>query len=218
MKIAILMVLFWLGGAGVAFAQVSASDTARLSRMLRSTESESRREASSQIFGSGISDAGLNAQLAALIVESLPELDKKSAQIDEIAWHAKALGASGDKAYLPLLDQLSGSNIRKLARNAQEAKTILQDAAANGRPYLHYSKVRVITERQAEACEYIKQQTCETSRAAEKCMDSHKDNAVQAGANAIMLLLTSSQSSGLAALPFGGSTTMLANYYRCELQ
>lgn len=217
MKIAIFVVLLWVGTMGTAFAQSSASDAARLSRMLQSTSSEVRREASSQIFGSGISDAGINARLAELITEALPGLDKGSPRIDEIAWHAKALGASGDEAYLPLLEQLGGSSIRKLARNAQDAKKMLQEAVVQGRPYLHYSKVRVITEKQAEACEYIAQQSCETSRAADKCVDSHKDNAVQAGANAIMLLLTSSQSSGFAALPFGGSTMMLANYYRCNM-
>jgi len=176
-----------------------------------------RREASSQIFGSGLDNARLNEQLAGIIGDAIGGLDKNSPRIDEIAWHVKALAASGDAKYLPLLSDLSNSNIRKLARHATDAKEVMEAAIASGRPYLHYSKVRVITEKQSEACEFVVQQTCETSRAADKCVDSHKDNAASAGANAIMLLLTSSQSSGLAALPFGGSTTMLANYYKCSL-
>lgn len=81
-------------------------------------------------------------------------------------------------------------------------------------PELDYRQVVVITERQADSCQFINQRTCETSRSADKCVDSHRDHAAKSGANAVMLLMTNTASGGIPL--FGKNTTMLANYYVCQ--
>lgn len=90
----------------------------------------------------------------------------------------------------------------------------MMPAPKDGEPKLDYRQVVVITERQSEACEYVNQRTCKTSRTTEKCIDSHRDHAARGGANAVMLLMTNTGGFSL----FGKDTTMLANYYRCPVK
>lgn len=94
------------------------------------------------------------------------------------------------------------------------AHSQIMPAPKDGEPNLTWRQVVVITERQSEACEYVNQRTCKTSRTTEKCVDSHRDHAAKAGANAIMLLMTNTGGFSL----FGKDTTMLANYYKCPVK
>lgn len=92
----------------------------------------------------------------------------------------------------------------------------LVPAPQAGAKNLDYRQVVVITERQSEACEFVRQRTCETSRSADKCIDSHRDHAAKSGANAIMLMMTNTATGAFSV--FGKNTTMLANYYRCPVK
>lgn len=183
---------------------------------LQSNSIAERKRASQDIFGAGINSKSLYAEVAKRIEAVLPTVTKDSPKVDEVAWHAKALGTSGDMGYMPMLEELSRSDIRGIARHAKAAQETLREAAEAGTAYLDYTKVVVVTEKQAEGCRYVAQRSCETTRSADKCVDSHKNNAVEAGANAIMLLMTSSQSGALFSV-FGSDTTILANYYSCPI-
>ncbi|KGM55994.1 hypothetical protein N800_10230 [Lysobacter daejeonensis GH1-9] len=204
-----------VAASGTLYAQAMPSVDNLIARLQSQSVAE-RTRASQDIFGAGINSKALYAEVAKRIGEVLPTVTKDSPKVDELAWHAKAIGTSGDMAYMPLLEQLSRSDIRGIARHAKGAQETLREAAEAGTAYLDYTKVMVLTEKQAEGCRYVAQRSCETSRSADKCVDSHKDNAVEAGANAIMLLMTSSQSGALFSV-FGSDTTMLANYYACPI-
>lgn len=199
--------------APTTFAQPSVSTEALMSR-LASGSIEQRTAAAQDIFGSGLDDKAIYDRLATNIQTGLVGLTKASPQLEEMAWSAKALSSSGDMSYLPIIETLANSDISYLARHAKAAKKMLEETAARGKPFLAYSKVRVISDRQAEACQYVSQNTCTTSRSPEKCIESHQANAVDAGANSIVMLLSSSQSGGLS--PWGASTTMMASYYLCK--
>lgn len=209
------LVLLALASVGTAHAQAMPSVDNLIARVQSQSVAE-RTRASQDIYGAGINSKALYSAVAKQIEAVLPTVTKDSPKVDEVAWHAKALGTSGDVTYLPLLEKLSRSEIRGIARHAKGAIETLREAADAGTAYLDYTKVVVLTEKQAEGCRYIAQRSCETSRSADKCVDSHKDNAVEAGANAIMLLMTSSQSGALFSV-FGSDTTMLANYYSCPI-
>lgn len=188
------------------------SDT--LVTRLKSPSSEARTRAAEDIYGAGIESAAVYEQLAANLRTGMEGLTKSSPQLEEMAWSVKALGSSGDLQYMPLIDAAIASDIGYLARHARGAKETLQEAAATGKPYLTYTKVRLITERQAESCQYVSESSCQTARAPEKCIESHKAKAVEAGANSVMVLFSSSQSGGLTL--WGASTTMPASYYLCR--
>ena len=186
-------------------------------QQLQSDSIERRSLASQDIFGAGLDDKALYQQVAATLEAGLVGLTKDSERVDELAWHAKALGSSGDMAYMPLLERAGRSGIRHLVKHAGDAKEILIEAAAAGHPYMEWEKVTMLTEKQAEGCLLIKQQTCDTSRSADVCVEDHKTKAIEVGANAIMLLMTNSQSGALVSW-LGSNTTMVANYYDCKPQ
>jgi hypothetical protein len=96
-----------------------------------------RMEASRQIFGSGINDKGLNDLLASIIGSALPSLDKDSPRVEELAWHVKALSASGDETYMPVILLAAQSPVKKLARHAKDAKAILEKTVCGRSPLSH---------------------------------------------------------------------------------
>ena len=185
-----------------------------LLEQLRSQSIAERTAACRQIFGAGMKSPDIYAQLALNLEAGLVNLDKKSPRVEELAWHVKALASSGDLKYLPLVKSAAESEVRAIARHARDSREILENSAAQGRPYLEPAKVPVLTEKQVENCQYIAQKPCTTSRAAAKCITYHQMKAVGSGANAIMILQSSSRSVGFG--PFGGDSNMLANYYRCN--
>lgn len=208
--VALAIALFGLENA---YSQAIRSPEKLIER-LYSSSSAQRRAASEEIFGAGIESPELYAVLATILDTDGMSAKKGDPREDEFAWHAKALASSGDEQYLPLLQRLVTSPARGLAKHSKKAIDILERAASEGRPYLEYTKVMMITEKQAEACEYVDQHLCKTGRSPDKCIDSHKDNAAKRGANAVVLLVASSATGGLSLL--GGSTTMVANYYSCK--
>ena len=208
-----------------AHAQFAAKDRAlHLAEQLQSTSVASRMQASQQIFGSGINDKGLNELLASIIESALPSLDKDSPRVEELAWHVKALGASGDQTYMRVILLAAQSSVKGLARHAKEAKAVLERQSAEGRPFLLPTKVAVITETQAQNCTYVDQQMCKTGRGAEKCIEWHQNGAASRGANAVMLLNSDTKAGPATVIPIGTSayvaqsskTTMMASYYLCQ--
>ncbi|HPW12021.1 MAG TPA: hypothetical protein PK399_02455 [Thermomonas sp.] len=224
-RVAIWFFISLLFVASGAHAQFASKDRARhLTEQLQSSSMAARMEASRQIFGSGINDKGLNDLLASIIGSALPSLDKDSPRVEELAWHVKALSASGDETYMPVILLAAQSPVKKLARHAKDAKAILEKQSAEGRPYLIPTKVAVITETQAENCAYVDQQMCKTGRGAEKCIEWHQTGAASRGANAVMLLNSNTKVGPATVIPIGSSayvsqaskTTMMASYYLCQ--
>lgn len=199
--------------SGAAFSQGVASST-RMT-MLQSDSIEDRRTASMDIYGAGLDDKQIYQRVAELLEGGLPDVGKDSPRLDELAWHAKVLGGSGDVTYLPLLERVGQSNVRSLSRHAKSAIEVLREQAKAGRPYMDYEKVLLITEMQAERCRLIKQDTCASIRSAKACMANQKESVVEAGGNAIMYLATSS-GHGLP-WPFAGGS-IIANFYACPPQ
>ena len=210
---ALLLAFFLLGAVSSVHAQVG-KDVGALIELLKSESVADRTRASKEVFGAGIRDEAVYAQISLLVEAGMEGIDKKSPRVDELAWHVKALASSGDISYMPLIDQAVNSGVGSLARHAKDAKKILIESVSAGRPYLLYTNVPVLTERQADGCRYITQKMCETSRSAERCIAHHQVNAIDSGGNAIVLVHSTSRSVGFG--PFGGDTTMLANYYSCQ--
>lgn len=208
----LIVIAFVLSVIATARAQVEKDIDAIIER-LNSNSIEVRTQASQEAFGAGIKSDALYQKIESVAEAGLKGMDKNSPRSNEIAWHIKALAGSGDIKYLPLIERASQSGVRSLARHAKDAKEILAESSARGAPYLLYTKVPILTEKQAERCNYVAQRTCKTSRSAEKCIAQHQSNAVAVGANAVVLLHSSSHSVGFG--PFGGDTTMIANYYGC---
>ncbi len=79
------------------------------------------------IFYSGIDSPKISAIIARRLEYFLskPLKEHGKVSIDELAWHAKALAASGQLSYMPLLSKLANYNHKKLAFHAAHAKVLL---------------------------------------------------------------------------------------------
>lgn len=195
-----------------ATAVAQSVSTASRIQQLHSDSTDTRSRASQNIFGAGLTDPVLYQELAAILADGLDGITKDSERLDELAWHAKALGGSGDMTYMPLLDRMIQTGIRHLVKHAKDAKEILAEAAETGQPYMDWEKVMIITEKQADSCRLISQNTC--SNLDDDCLADHKINAIEAGGDAVMVVMTSGGDSAF----FGifSSSTVVANYYDCR--
>lgn len=210
--LSVILAACLVAAAPSAFPQTSRGADAYLKR-LQSDSIEQRTQAAEDIYGAGLSSKEVYDQLAANIQAGLAGIDKKSPRLEEMAWSVKALGSSGDRSYLPVIESATRTGIGYLVRHSKNAKETLEQAAANGKPYLEFTKVRVISERQAEQCEYVTQNDCKTSRSPQACIEFHKVKAAEADANSIVMLFSSTQTGGLNM--WGASTSMTASYYTC---
>jgi hypothetical protein len=208
MKYLILLGLVAISLSSGAYAQ-SERSSASLIGQLGSAASQDRTEASRYIYGAGIDDAEVYKAVAAAIEISSSTLNRESpnTQQQEVAWHAKALASSGNAEYLPILEELSESSAKSVARHAKKSVALLERTVSNGVPYLDPQKVTEIFEGQRANCELVDQVTCSTSFRMEKCRNWHKEKAAAKGANAIMLLRED-----------GGAfrRTNVANYFKCD--
>lgn len=182
---------------------------------LRSDSVERRTLAARDVYGSGIESPELYELIAQIIRDGVVGLEKRSPRVEELSWHAKALGCSGDLRFQPLLEELTRSSVRKLVRHSESALAILDRAAAAGRPCSEARNVMLLTERQVETCQFVTQQNCSTSRGSERCVHFHKERAVEFGANAMFFLHHSSNTDAFNL--FGGEdANIIANYYFCK--
>ncbi|HEU4773939.1 MAG TPA: hypothetical protein VFS82_05390 [Lysobacter sp.] len=209
-KLVFIMVL-------VAFASPLLAQGIRTSdrvKMLQSESPDEREQASKDIYGAGLDDKVLYDMIAASLADGLPGVTKSSPRLHELAWHALALGGSGDMTYMPLLEQAKNSGVRWLAGHAKDAIADLRTHAEAGRPYMSYEKVLVITESQSQRCRLIKQVTCTARRSSASCISEQNESVAEAGGNAIMHLMTSDQTG---IWPFAGGT-VVSNFYHCPPQ
>lgn len=181
------------------------------------------------VYGKGITDKDVYAAVAEALEYGIANPRKSSD--DEIAWHALALSSSGDAAYLPALENLIKL---KITRHAQRARDELLRNMAAGGPVASPAKISgkpiLMTESQSQnpSCRLISQETCNTSRGEAKCIAWHQDRAGQAGANALLLINSSTtpSTSVTSFVPIGNNliaaggtskkTTLIANYYHCD--
>jgi hypothetical protein len=131
-KITMVMVALFCDGSHGERTDVS------LIKLLQSPSPEVRTKASKSIYYAKFDDARfmivgeqVYEAVATAIRNQLATLNKESPrqQQEEVAWHAEALAASGNLDYMPLLDELSRSPVRKVARHAKKAKKLLAKTA-----------------------------------------------------------------------------------------
>lgn len=98
---------------------------------LQSSSAQQRTMASQIIFNQRIHDVELFEEVATAIRNQLANLNKKSSDTlqEEVAWHAKALATSGNMEYMPLLDELSKSTAKKVAKYAKWSVNLLAESA-----------------------------------------------------------------------------------------
>ena len=95
-----------------------------------------RTNASKSIYSVRIDNAELYEAVAIAIKMQLAILDKKSPSElqQEVAWHTKALATSGNLDYMPLLDELSRSTARTVAKHAKKSKKLLAKSTNGKQP------------------------------------------------------------------------------------
>lgn len=180
------------------------------------------------IYGKGITDKYVYTEVAKALEFSIHN-PKKSSD-NETAWHALALASSGDPTYLPVLENLVAL---KITRHAERARDELLRNSQSGGPFTNLAssarKAILISETQSQSCQFISQETCNTSRGEAKCIAYHQAQAGKVGANSILLINSSTTptTSTTTLIPIGNSlvavggtsrkTTLIANYYTCNL-
>jgi hypothetical protein len=194
--------------AQVSMAQLDPRVEALLAR-LQSTSINTRIAAAQDVFGGGFASPELYAKLAERIEQGLAELQGPDRHANELAWQTKALASSGDVRYLPLIERVENAGHRRLAGHAHEAKQVLFRAVESGRPYLLPLKVPLISDAQAQQCELLAQENCQTRRPVGSCVVHHQNRAILVGGNAIQLMHSTSRSTRI-------QETRLANLYRCR--
>lgn len=200
-------VAFLLACACAAAGAQSADRSARLQAALQSDSVATRTAASRAIFGAGISDPALYATVAAVLQRGMADgSHSDAARIDELAWHAEALGGSGDRTYLPLLQQAAQSPRHALARHARDAIELLRAMVLEGRPYLDADHVRLVAADAVAACRFFKKTECD-AREAEDCEESLREESARVGADALVVL---ARQDGRASRHH-----IIANAYRC---
>ena len=175
---------------------------------LQSPSVQERTRASQHIYGAGIADSELYSVVANAITSHGGDVNGESPapQQQEIAWHAKALGGSANIEYMPILEELSESSSRTVAKHAKKSIDLLRQTSKHGAPYLDSSRVTVITDSQRANCDLVDQVSCNTFGSYDRCIAWHKERAARAGANAIMVL----RESGTIR------SRQMANYFSCS--
>lgn len=190
-----------------AWAQIDPRVEVLLAR-LQSSSIDTRIAAAQDVFGGGFASVEIYDRIADRIELGLVELRRSTAHANELAWHTKALASSGDMRHLPLIERVERAGYGRLAKHAIEAKRVLFHAAERGRPYLQAHKVPLINQEQAQRCEWLAQENCQTRRSEGHCAAHHKGRAVLIGGNAVELLHSTSRSTYI-------QWTRVANLYRC---
>lgn len=190
----------------------AAWDATTIIATLQSGTVAQRTDASIAVFGAGMADPAVYAAIADRLRGGLATLDQPKSEpgdrLDELAWHAKALGGSGDVAYLPLLQQAAQSSHRSLARHAREAVELLQAMALEGRPFLDGAHVREVAAADVAGCRFVKKVEC-NAREAEDCEEALHAEAGRVGAEALVVLYRQDGTSARNAV--------IANAYHCPI-
>lgn len=129
-RILVLLVLFGALLPGFGFAQQDRS--AEISSLLKGLDSTSQRQrvdAAKIISRSGLQDQALYEKIAELLKTGYRQPFEKD-HTDEMAWLCKALAASGDSQYRPLLEEVAESApSTKLQRYARQSTELLETYA-----------------------------------------------------------------------------------------
>ncbi len=123
-------VLFYLLFSGMSFAQVDRSaEVDSLLARLASSSSVERVDAAKIITRAGLADQRLYAKVATLLREGYAA-GTDADHIDEMAWLCKALAASGNTEYRPLLEKVAANAPGgKLKRYAEQSNGLIEDYA-----------------------------------------------------------------------------------------
>jgi|GEM_PF-2328698 len=129
-RIVCLGIVFTLLLSGLSFAQRDpGTDVASLMEALDSTSSGQRVKAAKIISRSGLSDEALYQKIAAMLKNNYAA-STSSSHVDEMSWLCKALAASGDPGYRPLLDEIAGNaKSSKLQNYAKQSAGMINEYA-----------------------------------------------------------------------------------------
>lgn len=165
------------------------------------------------IYGTGRSDPDAYARLARWLAEGLDAPRPPRDAVDALVWSVRALGASGDASYMPLIERAAASPVRAIAREARDAREVLHRTAARGAPLVLPEHVRTVTQAEADGCRYLRTHMCRGGEDADECLDEHRALVAEAGGNAV-LVLTRVGNAGFAQYDTG---SMVAKHYRCPV-
>jgi hypothetical protein len=123
-------ILFCLLFSGAFFAQADRSaEVDSLLARLASSSSVERVNAAKIITRAGLADQRLYAKVATLLQEGYAT-GTDADHIDEMAWLCKALAASGNTEYRPLLEEVAANAPSdKLKRYAEQSNGLIEDYA-----------------------------------------------------------------------------------------
>jgi len=127
-------ILFCLLLAGNSFSQPDrSSEVQSLLTGLESASSVKRVNAAKIISRSGLTDQNLYEKVASLLKEGY-NAGTEANHVDEMAWLCKALAASGNDEYRPLLEEVAANApSEKLKSYAQQSNGLIEEFAERSR-------------------------------------------------------------------------------------
>ncbi|MBN2427441.1 MAG: hypothetical protein JXK94_03795 [Deltaproteobacteria bacterium] len=123
-------IVFCLLLSSLSFAQMNpGTDVESLKESLDSTSRAQRVYAAKIISRSGLTDEALYEKIATILKENYASSSSPN-DVDEMAWLCKALAASGNPDYRPLLDEI-GKNAKntKLQHYAKQSSGMIEEFA-----------------------------------------------------------------------------------------
>ncbi|GAB2512251.1 hypothetical protein [Lysobacter humi (ex Lee et al. 2017)] len=165
------------------------------------------------LYGSGRSDPALQATIARALEEGLRMERPARATVEALVTYVRVLGGTGDAAHLPLIERAAASPLRPVAREAREARAMLERRVAHGLPYIVPEHVRLVEQAEADGCRYLRTHMCRGGESVDECLVEHRTMVAETGGNAV-LVLTRVENVGVAQYDTG---SMVAKHYRCPV-
>lgn len=181
-----------------------------LAQRLSADDSIVRKSVSSDLYGSGENVVSALDAIASLVDRQLGSVQPNDPLADEIAWHLKALAASGLVKYRDQILKGTLSVDQDVAAHAKSALQLLEITGKTGHPLLLRSKVRAITAIEAQECVLVRPgQSCGSMRGEDACRYDLGFQAMEAGADSY--LVTGSSGRGWLM-----RSSISADFYLCR--
>jgi hypothetical protein len=184
--------------------------TKLLLQRLASADIATRESVSYDLYGAGENIDEVLEAIASLVKTELPDLKPKDDRQREVAWHLKALGASGETQYKPLIEEALKNQNEYVAEYAKEAMRALDLTSKTGYPLLLRSKVRMINVLEAQNCVLVRpQQECSSMRGLDQCKVELGYQTMEAGGDAFLPVSSSGRGWLMKA-------SVVADIYLCK--
>jgi hypothetical protein len=128
--IALILVASWFGGS--AFAEMNDLDKGYVDQLIKGSWS-TLRQVSENMANTSYSNTEVLDVLAEVTLEKYPQTGAEFSTVDSVAWMCRALGASGNNRYRPLLEKISDDKSvhRKLRAHCEKAAKQLPKGSVN---------------------------------------------------------------------------------------